>query len=72
MTSEAKKRANMKYDAKTYEQIKIKERKEYCLNERLVSAARQAGVSKNAYMLSALERQLAADGFSRPDVRGEE
>lgn len=71
MRSEAQKRADKKYVTKTYEQIKIMERREFDLNKRLLAAAEQTGVSKNAYIVAAIEKQLEIDGFGRDTICAE-
>ena len=59
--SDAKLRANHKYDAKAYEFITFRERKEASLHAHLSKAAADAGVSKNQYILSAVYAKLRAD-----------
>lgn len=72
MRSEAQKRADKKYITKTYEQIKITERREFNLNQRLLAASEHAGLSKNAYIIAAVEKQLEADGFGRDTIQEDE
>lgn len=68
MISDAKKRANRKYNEKTYDQIKIIGKKTDALNLRIQQAAEQTGVSKNAYIVAAIEKQLEIDGFGRDTI----
>lgn len=71
MISDAKKRANRKYNEKTYDQIKIIGKKTDALNLRIQQAAEQTGVSKNAYIVAAIEKQLEIDGFGRDTICAE-
>ena len=68
MISDAKKRANKKYNEKTYEQIKLIGKKTDMLNLRIQQASEKAGMSKNAYIVAALEKQLELDGFGRNTI----
>lgn len=72
MISDAKKRANKKYNDKTYEQIKLIGKKADMLNLRIQRASENAGMSKNAYIVAAIEKQLEADGFGRDAIPQEE
>lgn len=72
MISDAKKRANKKYNEKTYEQIRIVGKKTDALNQRIQLASEHAGMSKNAYIIAALEKQLEADGFGRNTIQEDE
>ena len=65
MRTEAQKRAENKSKKKIYEQLLVKSRREFRLDERITHAAERTGMSKNAYMVAAIERQLEADGFGR-------
>lgn len=71
MRSEAQKRADQKYKAKAYDQTRFETRREIHINERINQAASQQGVSKNAYIVAAVERQLEADGFGRESLPAE-
>jgi len=72
LISDAKKRANKKYNAKAYEQIKLIGKKTDALNVRIQRASEAAGMSKNAYIVAALEKQLEADGFGKDTIRPED
>ncbi|MBP3652678.1 MAG: hypothetical protein J6J78_06350 [Clostridia bacterium] len=41
------------------------------MNKRLLAAAEQTGVSKNAYIVAAIEKQLEIDGFGRDTICAE-
>lgn len=66
MRSEAQKRADMKYRCKTYEQIILRYRKEIVLNDRIKDAAISLNMSKNAFLLYAIEKELSRLGYDRP------
>ena len=65
MRTEAQNRASEKYRLKTYDSILIQCRKEYNLNERIKAAAQSQGISKQAYIIEAIEKQLALDGYGK-------
>lgn len=72
MRSEAQKRADKKYNAKTYEQIKLIGKRTDALNARIQRASVAAGMSKNAYIVAAIEKQLETDGHGRDTIRPED
>lgn len=61
MATTAQKKAINKYNKKTYKQVKfiIKQIDENILNNAVASS----GLSKNAYIKQALNKQLIEDGF---------
>lgn len=63
--SDARIRANAKYNAKTYEVISTRARKEEGYNAMLDEGARITGKSKATYILDALKTQLRKDGILR-------
>lgn len=65
--SKARIEANARYNAKTYEQIKIQIRKELRMQELLEIACTQTGKSKAQYITEAIQTQLDRDGIT-PDV----
>lgn len=53
------------------ERIVLETRKDERLNERLLAAiAAGKGVSKQGYILTAVNEALARDGFPRPEAEG--
>lgn len=66
--SDAKKRANAKYDAKTYDQIKFRTRKEERLNDMIDLAAKKLGTSKADYIVTAVKNRLESDGIKIEDL----
>ena len=70
-SNNARIRANAKYNAKAYEDIKIRERKEKRLQALLDIACAKTGKSKNQYLLDAVYAQLDHDGIT-PDMLPEQ
>ena len=59
--SEAKYKANKKYDSKTYNQIMLRIRKDSAYNrERIQAEAEKAGESINQYILDAVKQRIDA------------
>ena len=58
-STEAQKRASMKYTAKTYRRIPLDVRKEYY--EVIAKAAEAAGESVNGYIKKAIEERIRRD-----------
>lgn len=61
MKTDAQKRATKKYDAKTYNSITFRIKKED--KDILTAAVQAAGISRNAYIKNALNERLIKDGF---------
>ena len=68
MKSAAKKAADARYDAKTYEQIKIISRKSDRLRGLVALAASRAGVSSGEYIRSAIRFKLEQDRIALCDL----
>lgn len=68
MRTEAQKRADYKSRSKIYEQITLQSRKEFVLNDRIKSAANAINMSKNAFLLYAIEKELSRLGYERPNI----
>ena len=66
--TDARYKANKKYQCKAYEQIKLESRKEFVLNDRIKSAATSVNMSKNAFLLYAIEKELSRLGYNRPNI----
>lgn len=62
--SKARIKANDKYNKKAYEQIKIYARKETRLNELIKIAAQKRNISRQAYIVMAIEQQLSYDNIT--------
>ena len=56
---------------KIYERIALQDRREHCLSSRLEQAAAAAGMSKNAYIITHLEKALSEAGYPRPTGEGQ-
>lgn len=67
MYNEKKKAYNVQYNKDVYEQIKINSRKENRLNQRVIEAAKQTGKTRQSYIIEAIEKQLAIDGYFPPN-----
>lgn len=61
--SKARIRANQKYNAKTYDVLTIRAKKELSIVELINRAWPGRAASKNEYMLNAIAEQLKRDGF---------
>lgn len=66
--SDAKKRANAKYNAKTYDQLRCNYRKDERLNDLVDLAAKKLGTSKADYITTAIKSRLKADGIHLEDL----
>lgn len=57
----------IEYDShrKIYERILLQSRREFCLSCRIEKAANEKRLSKNAYILNAVEYALSLDGYGR-------
>ena len=64
MVSEAKKRANARYNVRTYETVSARALKSERMNDRITAAAAKAGESRAGYILSAIRARLDADGVT--------
>lgn len=67
--TQAQKRAKQKYDSKTYVQTKLTTRHDLCINRRIELAAKRHGLSKNAYIICALESALKADRLTLDEYK---
>lgn len=56
MVSQAKMKANHKYDAKTYDKFLLRMRKTE--TDRFLQAVQKSGLSKNAFILKAIENYI--------------
>ena len=65
--SKARIKANARYNAKTYEQIKFQSRKENRLRELIAIAADKRGISSAQYIVEAVQVQFNTDGIT-PDM----
>lgn len=62
MISEAKKKADAKFDKKTYDNIRLRLRKDAELNKTIVEEeAKKHGESVNAYVLKAIAERIDRD-----------
>ena len=66
MRTDAQKKADYKSRSKIYEQIVIQSRKDFVLNDRIKDAALSLNMSKNAFLLYAIEKELSSLGYERP------
>ena len=69
--SEAKIRANARYNNKTYDVVQIRVLKTERINDLVDMAASRSNTSKASYILAAIKQQLAKDGItidSLPDA----
>lgn len=66
--SEARIRANSKYNRKAYETIQVRAKKDERLGELLNVGAARAGVSKAAYIVDAIKARLEEDGITSADI----
>lgn len=69
--TDARIKANNRYNVKTYDQLRCNYRKEYRLNELVELAANNAKISKAEYMIIAIRAKLDADGITidmLPDI----
>ena len=62
--TEARKRANAKYQKKAYDTISFISRRENKLRELLDIASKKVGASKTQYIIDAIQSQLARDGIT--------
>ena len=62
--SNARIKANNKYNAKTYDQLRCNYRKTERLNELVEYAAQQRNTSKAEYILNAVRDRLTKDGIT--------
>ncbi len=66
--SKARHRANEKWNAKAYDEIKVRVTKGK--KEEWQAAAKRAGISLNAYILEAVEAKIRADSFGISEHSG--
>ena len=62
--TDARIKANNRYNAKTYDQLRCNYRKEERLNELVELAAEKHNISKAEYMLTAIRFKLESDGVT--------
>ena len=62
--SEAKLRANAKYNKKIYESIGVRSRKENRIGDLLDLASKKTNKTKSVYVIDAIQSQLARDGIT--------
>lgn len=55
--------ADMRFEAKTYDRFSVKVRKESGVQEALELASVGLGISKNAYVVAAVQEKLIRDGY---------
>lgn len=65
MANKSKNQIEIDSRRKIYEQIAIKSRREICLNSRIEKAANGLNMSKNAFLLYAVEKELSALGYDK-------
>ena len=63
-SSEARIRANAKYNKKAYDPITIQSKKDDRIRELVSLASKRTGISKNVYMIQAIQSQLTRDGIT--------
>ena len=63
-TSEAKMKANAKYQKKAYDTITFISRREEMLREQICFASEKEGISKTQYIIKSIKTQLAHDGIT--------
>ena len=68
MRTDAQKKADYKSRSKIYEQIVIQSRKDFVLNDRIKDAALSVNMSKNAFLLYAIEKELNELGYPKPET----
>jgi len=68
MRSDAQKRADRKYESKIFCMTSLKTKKEICLNSRIERAAQSLNMSKNSFLLYAIEKELTRLGYERPQT----
>lgn len=64
--------ADMRFEAKTYDRFSVKVRKESGIQEALESASTKAGISKNAYVVAAVQEKLIRDGYLSEETEQDE
>ena len=70
--SEARIRANTKYNRKVFETIQVRVRKAERIGMLIAIGATRASVSKATYILDAIKAKLSADGITTADIDQEE
>lgn len=66
--SDARMRANARYNLKAYEQIAVRSRRADRLNDLIDLAADRRGISKASYIIGAIRTQLEADAVTLSDL----
>ncbi len=72
MRTDAQRRAQNKYRAKSYDQINYRVSKEERLKQRIHIASQLTGVSSTQYVLDAIRAKLEADGVTLDSLPPEE
>lgn len=72
MRTDAQRRAQNKYKAKSYDQINYRVPKEERLKQRIHIASRLTGVSSAQYVLDAVRAKLESDGVTLESLPPEE
>ncbi len=72
MRTDAQRRAQNKYKAKSYDQINYRVPKEERLKQRINIASRLTGVSSAQYVLDAVRAKLESDGVTLESLPPEE
>ena len=66
--SDARIKANNRYNAKTYDQLRCNYRKDERLNDLVDFAAKKLGTSKADYIVTAVKNRLESDGIHLEDL----
>lgn len=69
MVNKTKSQIEIDSRRKIYEQYALKTRRESCMNRRIEIASKRHNMSKNAYIIQALESALKADGLTLDQYR---
>ena len=73
MKTEAKKRCDQRWEAKAYDRILLRVRKDtQPTREAITEAATRAGLSLNAYCMEAITRKMIEDGAIQADDPGDQ
>lgn len=67
--TEAQKRADYKSARKIYDQTALRTRKDSCILCRIEIASKRHNISKNAYIIQAVENALKADGLTLDEYK---
>lgn len=69
MVNKTKSQIEIDSRRKIYEQYALKTRRELCMNCRIEIASKRHNMSKNAYIIQAVESALKADGLTLEQYR---